>query len=123
MPLIIFITEIRKIIILLNTVVTHIERISIISLILYLYIVKYPWEELFYILINIKFESGLQLSKELDLHRNTVGRYHKRIHDFLLENNENSSFDGAVEMDELILLTWCKRYKKTKKLMDYQKNF
>jgi hypothetical protein len=58
----------------------------------------------------------LQLSKELDLHRNTVGRYHKRICDFLLENNENPSFDGDTEMDEALYYCCCKRYKKNQKI-------
>jgi hypothetical protein len=56
----------------------------------------------------------LQLSKELDLHRNTVGRYHKRICDLLLENNENPSFDGDTEMDEVYIIAGAKGIKKPK---------
>ncbi|MDR2873962.1 MAG: hypothetical protein LBV42_04385 [Methanobrevibacter sp.] len=48
-------------------------------------------------MINIKFKSAPQLSKELDIHRHTVGRYHKKIHEYLLENNLNLD---DVEMDE-----------------------
>jgi transposase-like protein len=58
---------------------------------------KIPFGKLLYILINIKNKSILQLSKELNLHRNTVGRYNKRIHDFLLKNNENPSSDNDTE--------------------------
>jgi transposase-like protein len=75
---------------------------------------KIPFGKLLYILINIKFKSVLQLSKELDLHRNTVGRYRKRIHDFLLEDNENISFDGDAEMDETYITTGAKGIKKPK---------
>jgi transposase-like protein len=56
---------------------------------------KIPFGKLLYILVNMKFKSVLQLSKELNLHRNTVGRYHKKIRDFLLENNENPKFNGG----------------------------
>jgi hypothetical protein len=65
-------------------------------------------------LVNVKFKSTLQLSKELGLHRNTVGRYHKRICEFLLENNENPSFDGDVEMDEAYIIAGEKGKKKFK---------
>jgi transposase-like protein len=73
---------------------------------------KIPLRKLLYILVNIKFKSMLQLSKELDIHRNTVGRYHKRIRDFLLENNENPSFNGDVEMDEAYIIAGEKGKKK-----------
>jgi hypothetical protein len=63
----------------------------------------------------------LQLSKELDLHRNTVGRYHKRICDFFyLRIMKILHLIGDTEMDEALYYCCCKRYKKNQKLMDYQ---
>jgi transposase-like protein len=50
---------------------------------------KIPFGKILCILVHINTKSISQLAKELELHRNTVGRYHKRIREYLLENHEN----------------------------------
>lgn len=77
---------------------------------------KIPFGKMIYILINIGYKSVNQLSKELKLHRNTVGRYHKRIREFLEKNNKNPQFDGELEMDEVYIIAGEKGLKKTLQL-------
>jgi transposase-like protein len=76
---------------------------------------KIPFGKMLYILIHIGTKSVVQLSKELNLHRNTVGRYHKRIREYLLENHVDPSFDGEIEMDEVYIIAGEKGVKKTQK--------
>jgi len=74
---------------------------------------KIPLGKIIYILVHMSTKSVSQLAKELKLHRNTVGRYHKRIREFLLENHEDPSFDGEIEMDEAYIFAGEKGVKKT----------
>jgi hypothetical protein len=47
-----------------------------------------------YILVHIKSKSVNQLANELNLHRNTIGRYRKIIFEFLVENQVDPTFKG-----------------------------
>jgi len=67
---------------------------------------KIPFRKMIYILVHIGTKSVSQLAKELKLHRNTVGRYHKRIREYLLKNNKDPTFDGELEMDEVLHNCW-----------------
>ena len=62
----------------------------------------------------MKTKSVNQLAKELHLHRNTVGRYHKRIREFLFENHVDPTFNGEIEMDEVYIIAGEKGIKKTR---------
>jgi hypothetical protein len=62
--------------------------------------VKIPFGKILYMLVHLKTKSVNQLVKELDLHRNIVGRYHERIREFLVKNHVDPAFNGEIEMDE-----------------------
>ena len=53
--------------------------------------------KILYILVHIGTKSVSKLAKELKLHRNTVGKYHEKIREFLLENNVDPKFNGEIE--------------------------
>jgi len=53
------------------------------------------------------------LAKELKLHRNTIGRYHKRIREYLLKNHDQPTFNGEIEIDEAYIIAGEKGIKKT----------
>ena len=53
--------------------------------------------KILYMLVRIETKSDSKLAKELKLHRNTVGKYHKKIREFLLENNVDPKFNGKIE--------------------------
>jgi transposase-like protein len=74
---------------------------------------KIPFGKILYILVHLNTKSTSQLAKELKLHRNTVGRYHKRIREFLVENHVNPTFNGEIEMDEAYIIAGEKGIKKT----------
>lgn len=69
--------------------------------------------KIIYILVHMGNKTVNQLAKEFKLHRNTVERYHKRIRESLLENHEDPSFDGEIEMDEVYIIVGEKGFKKT----------
>jgi hypothetical protein len=71
-----------------------------------------PFGKILYILINMKTKSVSQLAKELYLYRNTVGRHHKRIREFLVENHVDHTFNGEIEMDEVYIVAGEKGIKK-----------
>ena len=74
--------------------------------------------KILYILVHIGHKSTVKLAKELKLHRNTVGRYHKKIREFLLENNVDPQFNGEIEMDEFYVIAGEKGIKKTPKMTE-----
>ena len=65
---------------------------------------KIPFGKILYMIVHLNSKSVNQLAKELHLHRNTVGRYHKRIRDFLVENHVDPTFNGEIEMDEAYII-------------------
>jgi hypothetical protein len=89
-----------------------VKIISVILLTVHLSIVKFFLVKFFIFIVHINTKSINQLAKELKLHRNTVGRYHKRIREYLLENHENISFNGEIEMDEVYIIAGDKGVKK-----------
>lgn len=76
---------------------------------------KIPLSKMIYILVNIGNKSVNQIAKELKLHRNSVGRYHKRIREYLVENHVDPKFNGEIEMDEAYIIAGEKGIKKTPK--------
>ena len=52
------------------------------------------------------------MGKELKLHRNTIGRYHERIRGYLLENHDQPTFNGEIEIDEAYIIDREKGIKK-----------
>jgi len=75
--------------------------------------------KILYILVHIGTKSATKLAKELKIHRNTVGNYHKKIREFLLENNVDPKFNGEIEMDEFYVIAGEKGIKKTLKKTDH----
>ena len=73
---------------------------------------KIPFGKILYMSVHLKNKSVNQLAKELHLHRNTVGRYHKRIREFLLENHADPTFNGEIGMDEAYIIAGDKGVKK-----------
>ena len=69
--------------------------------------------------MHIGTKSATKLAKELKLHRNTVGTYHKKIREFLLENNIDPEFNGEIEMDEFYVIAGEKGIKKTQKMTEH----
>jgi len=57
---------------------------------------KIPLGKILYILIHFYSKSINQLAEELDLHRNTVARYHKRIDEILRETYEDPIFNDKT---------------------------
>ena len=74
---------------------------------------KIPFGKILYIFVHISTKSISQLAKELKLHRNTIGRYHKRIRECLLENHDQPTFNGEIEIDEAYIIAGEKGIKKT----------
>ncbi|MDR2967500.1 MAG: transposase [Methanobacteriaceae archaeon] len=60
---------------------------------------KIPLAKIIYIIANMRSKSINKLAIELELHRNTVSRHHKRIREFFHKKHRNSSFDGETEKD------------------------
>jgi transposase-like protein len=81
---------------------------------------KISFGKILYILLHIESKSMKRLAKELKLHRTTDQRYHKRIRDYLLENNVDPTFNGEIEMDELYVIAGEKGLKKTRKPREHR---
>ena len=73
-----------------------------ISLTHHLIYTKIPFGKILYIFVHISTKSAIQLAKELKIHRNTIGRYHERIRENLLENHDQPDFNGEIEIIKLI---------------------
>ena len=104
---------------LINIVVIVVGIISMILQIHYLRNGNVSLGKIVYILVHIGTKSVSKLAKELKLHRNTVGKYHKKIREFLLENNVDPEFNGEIEMDELYVVAGEKGIKKTLKKKEH----
>lgn len=66
--------------------------------------IKIPFRKILYIFVHIRTKIINQLAKEVKFHINTVGRYHKRIHEYLLENHDSPSFNSEIEIDEVYII-------------------
>ena len=104
---------------LINIVVIVVGIISMILQIHYLRNGNVSLGKIVYILVHIGTKSVSKLAKELKLHRNTVGKYHRKIRGFLLENNVDPKFNGEIEMDELYVIAGEKGIKKTLKKKEH----